>query len=323
MPRDVSGQFTNGLPPELGGERPTLGAALRACRQGQGLTLESVANATRIRRAYLQAIEESNWVALPTGPYIVGYVRNYALALGLNGEKAVDALREERPDPQSALSNPVGLAHQERRRRSPGLLIVGGLVIAAVVGWNVVQRSGEPVQEASVAPPTEGAWLQSTSSTGVIRVSAPLPPPPDQNAPVPYETPGLASARAAQAASGSPGQLSLPTTAAPAVGVSTAPQPAHAPVGAAFNPRAAVHGAAPQDSRLTVQARSSASVIVRRANGDILFARQLAPGEAYRAPLERGLVLDVSDPGAFDVYRDGEFQGQLRESQSRADALLG
>ena len=84
-----------------------------------------------------------------------------------------------------------------------------------------------------------------------------------------------------------------------------------------------MHGAPPQMSRLTVQARRSASVVVRRPDGLILFARQLAAGEAYRAPLERGLIVDVSEPGAFDVYRDGEFQGQLREQQSRVDAYLG
>lgn len=313
MPRDV-GSFDADLRVfASGGERPPVGAALRAKRQTEGLTLEAVAQRTRVRRAYLQAIEESDWDSLPPGPYACGYVRLYAEALGLNGSKAMEELKEERPAERPVLPSPVGLAHQDRRRVSPLAIGAAGLIAVAFVGWNIVQRAS-PVPEEHVAPPVEAAWLTAQTG-GVVRVGAPTPPPPDQNAPAPYETPGLAAAMAARQPNGA---ALIPAVAA--TPSSSAPQ---APVGAAFNPRAAIHGALPQESRLTVQAREPASIVVRRRDGSILFARQLAAGEAYRAPLEPGLVLDVSQPTAFDVYRDGEFRGQLREPQSRADGWLG
>jgi hypothetical protein len=52
-----------------------------------------------------------------------------------------------------------------------------------------------------------------------------------------------------------------------------------------------IYGApAGQPSNLTLQALKSASLIVRGADGSIYFARQFAPGEAYRTPALTGLT---------------------------------
>jgi hypothetical protein len=47
------------------------------------------------------------------------------------------------------------------------------------------------------------------------------------------------------------------------------------------------------------------------ADGRVLFARQLAAGEAWRAPAGLSATIDVSDPAAFDVYLNGELGGGL------------
>ncbi len=51
--------------------------------------------------------------------------------------------------------------------------------------------------------------------------------------------------------------------------------------------------------------------MVRLADGRVLFARQLAAGEAWRAPAGLAATIDVSDPAAFDVYLNGESGGGL------------
>ena len=43
----------------------------------------------------------------------------------------------------------------------------------------------------------------------------------------------------------------------------------------------------------------------------MLFARQLAAGESWRAPMNVAATVDVSDPAAFDVYLNGEHGGAL------------
>ena len=69
---------------------------------------------------------------------------------------------------------------------------------------------------------------------------------------------------------------------------------------------------------MTFQAQKPASIIIRGADGTVYFARQLAAGEAYRAPTAvKGLVADVSDPQAFDIYANGTLQGRLRPIRRR------
>jgi hypothetical protein len=72
-----------------------------------------------------------------------------------------------------------------------------------------------------------------------------------------------------------------------------------------FSPRGTGYGAPAQQSVVTLQAKRGASVVIRGADGTVYFAKQLAAGEAYRAPLTAGLTVDVSDPAAFDVYANG------------------
>ena len=70
-----------------------------------------------------------------------------------------------------------------------------------------------------------------------------------------------------------------------------------------------------------LQARESAALIVRSADGEVYFARQLAAGEAYRAPDLRGLVIDVSEPTAFQVFVNGQTRGLLPGVQTPLSRL--
>src|SRR4051812_36399825 len=67
-----------------------VGQALRAIREHRGLTLEALAEITRVRASYLTAIEELRLDALPSRPFVIGYIRAYAQALGADPDQAVE-----------------------------------------------------------------------------------------------------------------------------------------------------------------------------------------------------------------------------------------
>jgi len=67
------------------------GAALRAERLRCGLTLEAIAARTKIRQAYLQAIEEDRYNALPPSVFLRGFVREFANCLGIPADEAARA----------------------------------------------------------------------------------------------------------------------------------------------------------------------------------------------------------------------------------------
>jgi cytoskeletal protein RodZ len=54
---------------------------LARLRKGKGLTLEKIAEDTKINLRYLQAIEERRISSLPGGVYNSSYLRQYARAL--------------------------------------------------------------------------------------------------------------------------------------------------------------------------------------------------------------------------------------------------
>jgi hypothetical protein len=66
------------------------GAAIRARREAMGLDLDEVAQATRIPRAHLLALEEERYDALPSGPYAAVYTRAVSRYLGLDVHSSSD-----------------------------------------------------------------------------------------------------------------------------------------------------------------------------------------------------------------------------------------
>ncbi|MHB8284118.1 MAG: helix-turn-helix domain-containing protein [Caulobacteraceae bacterium] len=285
----------------------TLGAYLRAVREHKELSLAQVAEATRIRKVYLVAIEADDITPLPSRPFAVGYVRTYAKALGLDGDAAAARFKAEQPEPyEPRLRAPVGVANERDPRRR--VIYAGlGVLCAAVALWNVGQRT---LTSAQVAGPIFPAAAQTTPDApvrGALVLGAPTAPPADQTVPKPYVTPGI----------GVPGIDPNAAQDAP-------PQDAAAPAAAtpspvAFTTRATVYGLQAKSGGVVVQAKTAGSLIVRGPDGSVYFARLLKPGEAYRAPLGRGLTADVSDPAAFDVYLNGQLQGALVDPQTPLD----
>lgn len=286
---------------------PTLGAGLRAARVASGRSLAELSTATRVHTRYLTALEENDWSVLPTRVFAIGYVRAYAHALGLDEQLAVERFKRDVPDGSVPLQPPVGVAFEEVRRHSPRVIAAVAMVVVAVLGWNVFQRLNlmdAPSRSDLVAVPETwrlgGVLGQDTPAA----LEAPRPAPADQTVPVLYVTPGLEA------------QLGgvLPDEA---VEVSTGP------VARAFNPRGAVHGAAAGSSDVIIQARRPAYVVVRTADQRVLFARQMAAGESWRAPRGVSAVIDVADPAAFDVYMFGEHAGNLPQPLTQLGTLNG
>ncbi|MDX9871376.1 MAG: DUF4115 domain-containing protein [Clostridia bacterium] len=71
-----------------------LGASLRQARIAKNISLETVENETRIRKVYLQAMENEQWRVLPGEAYLRGFLRTYARYLGQDEEEYVEALNK-------------------------------------------------------------------------------------------------------------------------------------------------------------------------------------------------------------------------------------
>ncbi|NJC40945.1 hypothetical protein GGQ87_001203 [Brevundimonas alba] len=291
-------------------DAPTLGDGLRIARAHSGRSLAELSTITRVPSRYLTALEQNDFSVLPNRVFSIGYVRAYAGALGLDEQLAVERFKRESPDPSVPLQPPVGVAFEEVRRYSPRLIAAGLALVLAVVGWNVFQR----VSLMRAPQPSDIAAVPESWTLGAVpgqeqfmRLTAPRPAPPDQTVPALYITPGL-EAQLTGIDPASPEGLAAAAAAGP-------------PVQKAFNPRGAIYGAAASASQVVLQARKSAYLIVRMADGRVLFARQLAAGDAWRAPANVAATVDVPDPAAFDVYLNGEHGGALAAAETPLSQL--
>ncbi len=66
---------------------------LASARERTGMTLEEIAQSTRIASHYLQAIEAEEFGKLPGGVYNTSYIRQYARAIGYNESALLDQYR--------------------------------------------------------------------------------------------------------------------------------------------------------------------------------------------------------------------------------------
>lgn len=315
--------------PEATPEEPSddsLGASLRAARLASGLSMAELSTKTRVHPRFLTALEQGEYAVLPSRIFSMGYVRAYAGALGLDELNAVERFKQEYPDAAVPLQPPTGAALQQMRQNSPKILGVIGVFLAVVIGWNVFQRINRieaPHPSDLVAVPKDWAEQADHQRDRALYLGAPKAAPPDQTTPAMYITPGLEA------------QLTGIDPDDP----NAVPPPAP-PVQAAFNPRGAIYGASATASQVILQARKPAILVIRQGDGRILFARQLAAGEAWRAPPGLAATIDTPDPAAFDVYLNGEHGGVLpaplsplgslnnraqaaaRESEARAAAAV-
>jgi transcriptional regulator with XRE-family HTH domain len=330
MPLDTGGVSDLNLPSNdggaahaLGSAAPTLqsgadvGQALRAVREHQGRSLDELAEATRVRASYLAAIEDMRLELLPSRPFTIGYVRAYAQALGLDAEAAAERFRTDEPVLDEPLHEPLGV-HEERDPRLTSLVAGACVIVAAIFLWNIARRA---MIDDAPPPPTASdvaaARALAEEKPGPIELGAPLPAPVESTTPPPYETPGLADATVQPDGKIVLGGLPKPINAA-----SDPPPTAQLPP--TFAPAGRIFGApANERSVVTVQALKPSLLMVRGADGSLYFARQLAQGEAFRAPQVDGLTLNVTDPNAFQVFVNGQSKGVLPAPQASVSGLAG
>src|ERR1700761_8229941 len=91
---------------------PTVAEQLRLGREAKNLTVEQVADVTKIRTDYVRALEEGNFGAFSAPIYIRGSVKSYAMFLRLDVPVVLAALEAELKGTQE-FSEPPPLTEQK------------------------------------------------------------------------------------------------------------------------------------------------------------------------------------------------------------------
>jgi cytoskeleton protein RodZ len=158
-----------------------IGRRLKAAREEKGISLDDVANKTRVPIRHLQHIEAGEWDALPAPTYSVGFARSYANAIGLNGSEIGAELRQQlgtgqRNSPVASYFEPADPARVPPRSLA---LIAGAIALLLVVGY-MIWRSGTvddtDVQDSELAAAVDSPIVP-------VQPQAPAAPAPAAGAP--------------------------------------------------------------------------------------------------------------------------------------------
>jgi cytoskeletal protein RodZ len=155
-------------------ELASFGEELRREREIRGISLKEIADATKISKRFLEAIERNDHVTLPAPVFTRGFVREYARYVGLNVEEMVNRYnyaastddRIEKPpqvekyaavpprdiSPKPPAKRGIPPAYARVNRSFIAILFI--LAALAGVAWWAVQRRSLSEEEPAVVPVT-------------------------------------------------------------------------------------------------------------------------------------------------------------------------
>ncbi|ATE66009.1 helix-turn-helix domain-containing protein [Rhizorhabdus dicambivorans] len=154
----------------------SVGEQLAAERARQQLELSDVAARTRIPLRHLEAIESGDRASLPALPYSAGFVKSYAMMLGLDGQALSRAFRDEVGDAQRAHFEPEAYEPVDPTRVPSRLLAMIALGVALLLGmaYLLLRFEGDSSDLAKLAADT----VQDNRPIPARRVAPPVPTGP-------------------------------------------------------------------------------------------------------------------------------------------------
>jgi cytoskeletal protein RodZ len=173
---------------------PGLPDRLTAARERKGVDLVRAERDTKIRVRYLSALENGDYRDLPGAVYTKGFLRNYAIYLGLDPEDVLRQWRRERGDqigPEPVIVPPRPLAEPSRPLNFSPSVVVAALLTAGVVLFFIylsaqLLRYSRP-PDLAVTNPAQ-AVLEVDESTTTFRLAGTSSP----GATITIRTPGQA-----------------------------------------------------------------------------------------------------------------------------------
>lgn len=292
-----------------------IGTDLRAARLRMGLELPEIAERLNIKRSNLEAIEQGRFSALPGPAYASGFLRSFAMFVGMDGDLALKRFREEVEAPKPA---PLVFPAPTPEGRMPsGRTILIALLAAGVIYsfWGQGERDQAPKPPLVAEVPERLAPLAKTEAPPVL---PPAPQPLDKSE-TPSPAPAAEAPQRPEPAPAPPVAVVEPPKPEPVVvpppALVEAPPAPVAPPAPPSRPAAEPETEAPParlfggtnaDSRVLIVARMDSWIQVRAKDREMVFSRTLRAGDSFKAPNRSDLNLMTGNAGGLEIVVDGK-----------------
>ena len=328
------------------------GDRLRREREMRGVTLDEIAESTKIARRSLEALEQENFDLLPGGIFNKGFVRAYARYLGIDEEQAVaeyidlqDAYKSiyeslthaaaSQDQPPAEDRFPLQIHEDKHDRRPPlnekrsfmPLILALAALVLGVAGWEYWNKHrshtvhADQEKPAVSAPATPVAPQQQVSAPANLPASAAT----DQKPAVPVDSSSSSSGSDKQAASSS----AAPASATPAdksatpadkKGASTSPADKNASKSehknvpeAAAQPSPDIKPDSGKSFKVSMKAHEDSWYQVQK-DGELPIEGVLKAADKQKDfKAKKELVLKIGNAGGVEVSHNGKPLGSLGE----------
>jgi cytoskeletal protein RodZ len=109
----------------------SIGEVIKEARLKKKLSRQKLESKTKIKKEFIEALEKSEWEALPEYPVVTGFVKNIAGALGLKEENLTALLRRDYP-PKDLRVNPKP-DPREKLKWSPRLTFITAVALVLTI----------------------------------------------------------------------------------------------------------------------------------------------------------------------------------------------
>ena len=200
-----------------------LGDLLHQTREAKGLSLAQVEETTRIRCRILEALEQGAYDQLPAPVFVKGFLRNYAVLLGLNPEEIIQKYKEEAGEAATPYM-PTALAEPLEAKRFPAW--IGALFFILVLGvaaWWSYQQGWASIPQSLIVRLFGTSAENATPSLSPGETVTPAPAATDT--PTPADTPTAALTLTPTAMATSTGTPTFPPTSTSTTTMTRTPSP--------------------------------------------------------------------------------------------------
>ena len=123
----------------------TLGEQMKKLREERRLSLSEISKSTRVQVKYLEYLEEGNYSKLPAQVYVKGFLRNYAIFMGISGQSLLKQYEREQKIAQNIKGEDAGNKEIKPIKFSsfvvtPKLMIIALSVIFVFSGFIYLYR---------------------------------------------------------------------------------------------------------------------------------------------------------------------------------------
>ena len=153
--------------PEIEPDNETgLGNLLKTEREKRGLSISHIAGITKLRKHFIEAIENEEWGKLPAKVFVKGFIRSYALSIGLDVNEAMKLFEISAPQEEEENFSTALITAQKNKSKIIYLLIpllaLTGLIFYFMFGWgwnksNITEPEITPLSRDNGPEKTESA----------------------------------------------------------------------------------------------------------------------------------------------------------------------